>query len=441
MKKIFAVLILMGLAGGAMMMMATMSGGAEWTTTSSEALEAFEDGLAARMKFYRGDARELFERAMELDPDFAAAKLYLTFELDWEGREAMREELRQVDPQTLNPRERFLLEFHLAEWNRDIEGARQIGLDYVAENPEDPFGLATLANLLWLEQDWDESERLYRELLEMAPNWVIAQNRLGYIALAQGRFAEAEQQFITYRYIAPDQANPHDSMGELMVLLGRYDEARESFEKALEIRPDFCDGYQHLIDLTLMEGRPDQGEEILERAAEPCGKRMVEALRCSMLIWHDFMSGDAERVWSDEREACRKQLGDYHFLLHRTACQTGRLETAERAERGLRRRLEAAEEAQHVRLDLIRALLLHMEGTRMLTEKRFEEAAKAFAAADDMLLYWGEGQGILKLYNRMNLAWVQKNLGLDAESQATLTEVSKVNAPFASSYPDSVSID
>jgi hypothetical protein len=134
-------------------------------------------------------------------------------------------------------------------------------------------------------------------------------------------------------------------------------------------------------------------------------------------------------------------MGEYHFLLHRTACETGRLEVAERAERGLRRRLEAAEEAEHVRLDFIRALLFHMEGTRMLTEKRYQEAAAAFQEADRMLLYWGEGQGILKLYNRMNLAWAQEQLGLEAESRETLAEVSAVNAPFAASYPGSVAID
>jgi tetratricopeptide (TPR) repeat protein len=441
MRKILVALLLVALLAGAMMIMATVSRGSEWTTTSREARAEFEEGLAASMKYYRGDAEAHFRRAVEIDPDFAAAKLYLSSELEWEEREALREELRQVDLETLNPRERFLLEFHRAEWDRDIDRARRMGMAYVAENPEDPFGLATLADLLWLEQDWQESERLYRELLELAPNWVTAQNRLGYTALAQGRFAEAEQQFITYRYIAPDQANPHDSLGELMVLLGRYDEAREAFAKALEIRPDFCDTYQHLIDLALMDGRPGDGQEVLERAAPHCSERMIEALRCSLLIWDDFMRGDSERVWSDERADCRRQMGEYHFLLHRTACETGRLEIAEGAERGLRRRLEAAEEAEHVRLDFIRALLLHMEGTRLLTEKRYQEAALAFQQADEMLLYWGEGQGILKLYNRMNLAWAQEQLGLEAEAAETLAEVSAVNAPFASTYPESVAID
>ena len=441
MKRLLVPLSLILLAVGAMML-ATASRGKEWSTESSAALSAFESGLEARMKYYTNEARSHFQTAVDRDPEFAIAKLYLTFhESDFDRREQLRNELRDVDLESLPDRERFLLEFHVAQWDRDIDGARDIGRAYVERHPDDPFGLATLADLQWAEQNWSESERLYRRLLEVAPNWVTAQNRLGYIALARGRFDEAEQQFETYHYIAPDQANPHDSMGELLLLLGRYDEARATFERALEIRPDFCNAYQHLIDLVLMEGRPSDGEEVLARALEYCGQRMVDSLRCSVKIWHDFMSGDSERVWSEEREDCRKEMGEYHFLLHRTASMTGRLKTAERAERGLARRIEEAEEANHIRLDFPRALLRHMEGTRMLAEGLYEDAVAAFQEADDTLLYWGEGQGILKLYNRLNLAWAQDRLGMPEAAAATLEQVRAVNANFAASYPDSVIIN
>ena len=43
--------------------------------------------------------------------------------------------------------------------------------------------------------------------------------------MMQGRFAEAEESFKSYRFIALDQANPHDSLGELYITTGRYDEA------------------------------------------------------------------------------------------------------------------------------------------------------------------------------------------------------------------------
>ena len=54
--------------------------------------------------------------------------------------------------------------------------------------------------------DNETSERLNRRLLEISPNWVLAYNQLGYITMLQGRFAEAEEYFTSYRFIAPDQA-------------------------------------------------------------------------------------------------------------------------------------------------------------------------------------------------------------------------------------------
>lgn len=429
------------LLGAAAMMMVGISRRSEWSTDSKDAYRAFEQGLAARMKYYTPEARERFEEALASDPHFAAAKLYLSFyEEDWERRQQLQEELRDVPLDSLTERERFLLRFHEALWNRDLQAALAIGRAYVGEHPEDPFGLTNLAGLFWEKQDWSEAEKLYRELLEIAPNWVTAQNRLGYIALAQGRFEDAEEHFTTYHYIAPDQANPHDSMGELLVLLGRYDEARQAFERALQIRPDFCGTYQHMLDLVVMRGDIEDGEAILARAAEHCSARMVETLGCALRIWEDFLHGRAEHVWSAEREECRRVMGEHNFLLHRTAAMTGRLDIAEHAEQELERRLDAAEEAQHLRLDYPRALLSHMRGARLVAQGRYEQAAAAFREADERLLYWGEGQGILKLYNQLNLAYALEKLGRHDESQRTLERVERVNPSFAATYPRSVAM-
>lgn len=441
MKKLFIPLLLIALAGGAMLMV-TRSSRTEWTTSSSEALREFELGLAADMKYYPSDALEHYSRAVELDPDFAAARLYLSFhEEAWEQRDSLQQDLRHADLSKATARERFLLDFHVAQWDRQKQRARAIAEEYLDEHPEDPYGAAALAELVWTEQDWEEAEYLYRLILEIDPNWVTAQNRLGYIALARGRFEEAEELFDTYHYIAPDQANPHDSMGELLVLLGRYDEARAQFELALEIRPDFCNTYQHLVDAVLMEGKPALGEGILERAAEHCPPHMISTLRCSLVIWGDFVQGDSERIWSDEREECRQQLGDFHFLVHRTAANSGRLRIARRTERALKMRIEEAEKAHQVRLDFPRALLNHMVGTRQLAEENYTAAAEAFAEADETLLYWGEGQGVLKLYNQMNLAWAQDKLGLEKESELTMARVRSVNPAFASLYPHALGIE
>ena len=127
MKTLALILVILALIGGAALML--MPGGErEWSTDSAEALEEFEAGLAARMKYYAGDAREHFNNAAAADPEFAAARLYLSFyEPKWDAKKEIQAGLREVDLATLPPRERFLLEFHFAEWDRDLPAATEIG--------------------------------------------------------------------------------------------------------------------------------------------------------------------------------------------------------------------------------------------------------------------------------------------------------------------------
>ncbi len=190
--------------------------GHEWTTDSPQALQEFELGLEASMKLYHKDAEAHFRKAVELDPEFAAAKLRLVeYHKDEEERNEIIAELRELDLERLTSRERFLIEHLLARADRQPASADKVLEEFLLDHPDDPYALAICSLDAWQSMDWEKAGRHYRNLLEIDPNWVMAQNHLGYMAMAQGNFAEAEELFRTYEYIAPDQANPHDSLGEL----------------------------------------------------------------------------------------------------------------------------------------------------------------------------------------------------------------------------------
>ena len=217
--------------------------GREWTTVSPAALAEFEQGLQDIGKLYHPEAAEHFERAIELDPDFLAPKVWLLQERGIISREKANElvvDLKGRDLARVTPRERLLVEYLLALVDHQPARAEAILSDYLARHPDDPYAIELSCGQLWERNRWPEAEAAYRRLIATDPNRVEAQNRLGYLALAQGRFAEAEEQFEIYRYIAPDQPNPHDSLGELLMLVGRWREARQELEEALRIKPDFC---------------------------------------------------------------------------------------------------------------------------------------------------------------------------------------------------------
>ncbi len=434
MKRVLILtLIALTLVGLAFAMM-TRGESAEWTTNSDTARAEFELGLESMMKFYHYEANRHFEKALELDPSFVAAQLMLVQSArDAKRRDEMLGNLREAELSNLTDRERFLVRHALAKSEQDHAGADALISEYLEQEPEDPFVLMTCSAEAWEERDLERAALHYQKLVESNPNWANAQNRLGYIAMAQGKFQEAEEAFRKYHFVAPDQANPHDSMGELMTLLGRYDEATVSFEKALEIKPDFCQAHYHLVDMFVMAGRFDNLEPAMAAARENCGDEFGDIVECATIFWMDYGEGEYERAFSDERTACRETMRKVSpFILHRLAVSSGRFEIAGELEQKIRTHLEEYESgAFEPETDGTRGLLLHMEAVRFAAQGDFETAQGKLLQADDHLLYWGNSQGILKLFNLLSLSELMRRTGDEEAADAIYDKVHSVNAPFA----------
>ncbi|RMH20066.1 MAG: tetratricopeptide repeat protein [Acidobacteria bacterium] len=402
-----------------------------WTSDSRQALEAFEQGLEALKKRYLSEAHEHFERAVELDPDFAMAHLFLA--RHWRQR-ASAERLRAVDASRLTPREALFIRYYLAHADGEHDEAEAMLARYLESHPDDPFALSVACDASWLRLDWDEAERCYQHLLERHPNWVEAQNRLGYLAMARGRFDEAEERFQSYVYIAPDQANPHDSLGELYMLLGRYDEAEEAFREALARRSDFCPSLQHLMELMIFAGEIDRARQALAdlEAEEACRDVLKGGLRCHAEVLLSYAAGDFEGGWQ-RVESCSERL--YRSVLpHRLALLTGRREDAFELEERLRAGVAQEADLPPREHQWHQAALFHVEASRLLADGRPAAAAELFARADELSTYWGDSQWAFKLYNRLGWLTALELAGRAQEAKALRRKIAAINPRFASVF-------
>ncbi len=415
--------------------------GPAWTTASPQAAAEFENCLDARRKFYFRDAVEHCGKAVELDPGFAVARLGLAMNYRRMGDDAgyKREisAVRQAALAELTPRERFFVRYTLARNDDEHEEADRILAEYLSERPEDPFALNAKCERAWSRQEWAEAEPCYKRLLEVEPDWVEAQNLLGYIAMAQGQFAEAEDRFKTYRYIAPDQANPHDSLGELLTLIGRYEEAERELEEALRIRRDFCHSYDHLVHVHLLAGDYGKAESVVDRVETEgsCDARYVGRLRCVIPLWREAFRRDWEAAWrAATGSGCMEEGDDVHIIAFSAAVNTGRWEEAERLKERLRKQLE---EMGHGPLgrEIAGAILEHLEAAEHAAAGSLEEASDAFRKAGEKLRYWNDaGLGIFKLVNQMLHAEALARLGRAEDARAVLAEIRAVNPRFAADY-------
>lgn len=440
MRKIWLVALILGLGAAAVMALMLMRDRPSWTSRRPDARAAFESCLEGRQKWYFAEARAACERALELDPDFVIARLTLAgMTRELQERQALLEQVRAADLSPLSPRERFLVNYRLTLEDGRLEDAREIVAAFLAEHPRDPYALSADCALAWDRRDYATAESCNERLLEIDPNWVEAQNHLGYILMAQGRFQEAEDRFLAYRFVAPDQANPYDSMAELLTLTGRYEEAEAALEQALRIRPDFCSSHLHLVQLYLLWHRFDAAEAALARiesADSGCDEASIATARCSELAWREASAGLWETTWRALQEAeCLAEPSDAMVIGHEAAARSGRLGEAAAIEERLKSYAEAEGEKGaegETGEEVLAALLLEMKANRLAAAGRPADAAAAYRLADEKLRFWvHSGLGIFKLYTKLGLATALSQQGKEAEAQEVVDQIRAVNPRFA----------
>jgi len=417
---------------------------AEWTTANPQALAELQLGVEALEKVYLADARRRFEKVLDLDPGCVAARIFLIEVLDGPENRAKRneilEQLRTTDLGPLTARERFMVRYLLALVDNHRDEADAMLDAFVASYPKDPFALRLRANRSFSLGRLDEAQREYERLLEVAPNYVVAYNQLGYTAMARGQFAEAERMLRKYRFIAPDQANPHDSLGELLLLLGRYPEAEQEFNQALQVRSDFCASYFGLALLGAVSGRLELADAALERAATVPACAGPDRQRALLMVarFRAAVNRDWQRLVELASEDPSPEVGSCsRVLTHRAYLTLGRTADAVAVEEELARQL--AERAKGGSGEPS-PCALHMAGVRLLFANRPAEAATSFREADGAVTYRGAYPGTFKLFNLVQLADALRRAGETTQAEEVSERVRSINPSFARELLDALGL-
>lgn len=411
-----------------------------WTTRSREAAEELELGIAALERHYRSEAIEHLERALEIDPEFAIAKLYLNWTEHRDSQEFkhLLDDLRQVDRSRLTERESYMIGLWLALQDKGRPAARKILEEFLAAYSEDLFALQFECAFAWEEENWSAAEACYRRMLELHPNWYEAYDRLGTIAMAQGQFQDAEDHFRTYRYIAAEEATPYISLARLLILMGRYEEAAEEIDKAVERKEDYCPAHFQRLRLAVLLGErgPEAVEPLIERLESigDCGWMDDVGIFCHLRAFVAYLRGDLEAAWAFMEEGCLEERGGFDVLAHRLAVATGRLEAADAMEEVLRQRMAEveADDRLPINLDIHRAIAAHGEGMRAFFAGDAAAAIERFRRADELLRYWGDDLTTFKFINRLSLTHALRLAGRESEAETIERQITAVNPRLVS---------
>jgi len=209
------------------------------TAASEEALKIFLEGRDLFERLQAQESLAFFEKAVEEDPDFAMAYLFLSFAQP--TAKGFFENLNQAVARAdiVSTGEKWWILGFQAGANAFPMKQREFFKKLVVAYPQDERAHTLLGNHYFGQQMYYEAIAEYDKAIEINPDFSQPYNQAGYAHRFLEQYAEAEKAFIKYIQLIPDDPNPYDSYGELLMKMGEYDRSIESYKKALTINPNF----------------------------------------------------------------------------------------------------------------------------------------------------------------------------------------------------------
>ena len=260
------------------------------TSKSPEAIAAFEKGRALVDHLRPMEARDLFQKAVELDPDFAMAHAYRAGTLEGAAATESLETARRLAPKVSEP-ERLWIEAMVL--GRSGERAQALAAyRRVTEVAPDEWrawlmvgGLSTESN------NHADAVAAFTKARDANPEAAMAWNGLAYANARQRRWDEAVAAARKQTELLPTEPNPQDTLGELLLMAGKLEEAEPAFHKAITIDPKFAIAWEGIALVRAYRGdfagAKDAAAKEKEAALSPAQRSNADLT----MAWISFAEG------------------------------------------------------------------------------------------------------------------------------------------------------
>jgi tetratricopeptide (TPR) repeat protein len=104
----------------------------------------------------------------------------------------------------------------------------------------------------------DEAIREYQTAIKLKPDFADAYFNLGAAYFAKNRIDEAINEYQSAIKLNSDYVKPHNNLGNAYIAQGRIDEAIREYQTALKLKPDYVDAHYNLGLAYAAQGRIDE---------------------------------------------------------------------------------------------------------------------------------------------------------------------------------------
>jgi serine/threonine protein kinase/tetratricopeptide (TPR) repeat protein len=256
------------------------------TTTSLQAYDYFLKGKQAYHLVYFEDAKKNLRMALEIDPTFAMAYVYLAWASHNTGDDKARNETIEKAMAFSNKtshKDRLYLEAGHAlfiEQNPDKHYA--LLKELVQKYPGEKWAFHYLGDFLMLfREDFPGAASQFEKWLALDPQNADAMSHLIGVSYLMGDFKKAAEYIKMHDAVAPP--DPYNLTLQAMMygLMGQFDKAVAKSNEALEIRPDF---HLAIMFRTLFHAVREEFEESMKWANEYVSRASSAGLK-SQAYW------------------------------------------------------------------------------------------------------------------------------------------------------------
>ncbi|MGE5324725.1 MAG: tetratricopeptide repeat protein [Actinomycetota bacterium] len=371
------------------------------TTKSPQARAYFVQGLAECQTLHLRAGFQLWRKAAEADPNFALAHILLSnFSRDPAERVTERQKALAARPYV--SREEQLI----IDWLSDSSQGKWVPAIQAMNEALEKYGnhkIVVWLGGMWLDEQrqWSRAIVLYKQALQLDPNFPDAWNSLAYCYARTGDFDKASQAMQRYADLLPGQPNPHDSYGEILMMAGRYQQALAEYHTALKLDPGFVESQRGAADTLAVMGKEREARQEYAAAIARVNDK-AEAERWSLLsaatwVRQDDLSAAASAFHAVAASA--HQNGDAlveseawrSMALFATSSSDARHDL-QRAEHALRQKRRIPESLRRQEL----ASILRVRVERAVQDKRMTEAARTLKRLEKLSA--GSSDGSVRLY-------------------------------------------
>jgi tetratricopeptide (TPR) repeat protein/DNA-binding winged helix-turn-helix (wHTH) protein len=277
---------------------------AEARTANLEAYRLYTLGVEKADNFHYLEAIALFERALEIDPDFHMANARIGYAhafsrgLGHEGLPYLQKALSRSA--RMNGRDRLFVEAWHSFASGDIPRTIQTYRRIIREYPDELSAYVALARLYRGEKQFQEARQVLTQAVSIDPGWADAHNLLSGVLFSLGQREQALKSALRYAELKPDEANAHDSVGMVFHRMGRYEDAIQSYRHALALKPDFEIAMVHLGNTLVHLGRYRDALIEFRRCQSVARAKEQRQRAAESIAWTLWKRGDAKAAMQQD---------------------------------------------------------------------------------------------------------------------------------------------